>query len=377
MNLNKFVPFSDNRYVYNVVGEVIDVSAGQLVSFVENGKRVARMDWYDGVRLYDVGLVAVVASWGLNIPREHWESVEVLFNDGDATNTMAANIDYRINKPIEVKDRPGFFHVPNFTRYAVNADGVLVNVESGHVKTWYVVKPDLVKGIRGGYRTTQVVDDRNYRTVLPRHRALALVFLPCPGNPDDYLVNHLNGVGGDDWIENLEWTDHAGNNKHAYDTGLFDKKLRPVLVKNVETGEVIRYKSMTECCKATGIFHATLSNRLKNNPGKGYSNGFAYKLDDDLPWQTGVVKERITTDVIFRNVFTNETFIVSNQREASDFTKVPTKAIWYHISTGSCKPINGFLFRKLADDGNDWPVYTGDELKGFVQQVTDDSPCGQ
>lgn len=50
------------------------------------------------------------------------------------------------------------------------------------------------------------------------HRVIAETFLPNPDRLPE--VNHLNGIKGDNRVSNLEWSSHADNIKHAYDTGL-------------------------------------------------------------------------------------------------------------------------------------------------------------
>jgi len=55
------------------------------------------------------------------------------------------------------------------------------------------------------------------------HRLLAEVFIP---NPNNYpIINHLDGIKSNCAISNLEWTTYSLNQKHAYDTGLKNKKL--------------------------------------------------------------------------------------------------------------------------------------------------------
>ena len=54
------------------------------------------------------------------------------------------------------------------------------------------------------------------------HRLVAFKFIDNPDNLP--LINHKDGDTLNNCVDNLEWCDHSGNLKHAYDTGLTSKK---------------------------------------------------------------------------------------------------------------------------------------------------------
>lgn len=359
MDLSKVVPYSNSRYILTTEGNVIDCKVGGVIDEVVNGVRRAKLDWVDGDRYYDVGLVVVVAMLGLKIPIDELHRVDVRYDDECASNTAPINIYYSFKEPIEVREHLGYFYIPYFSRYAINRQGDMIDLERGVLKRWYIQKPSKNdrKRRRMGYRYTNIYNDRGCGSNLSRHRALALTFKTPPSNPNKLVVNHKDGVGGNDGLDNLEWATHSDNTQHAYDNGLQPNNVRKVLIKEQATGIITEYDSITKAAKARGLPHATLSRRLNTNPGKTYTDGFAYKRDDGSEWVEGLVKERVTYGVIFRNVFTGENFVVNNQREAMDFTGVNDGTIWWHITNESMTPINGFLFREFGDEVTEWPEF--------------------
>lgn len=56
------------------------------------------------------------------------------------------------------------------------------------------------------------------------HRLVASAFIRCPQEASE-IVNHIDGNKLNNASENLEWTNHAGNGRHAVRTGL--KKMVP------------------------------------------------------------------------------------------------------------------------------------------------------
>lgn len=83
------------------------------------------------------------------------------------------------------------------------------------------------------------------------HRLLALTFLSCPGNPDEYHVNHIDGIKTNHALDNLEWVTPSGNSIHAYETGLRTDN-RPVLIKDLRTDIESRCYSLNEVARQFG-----------------------------------------------------------------------------------------------------------------------------
>ena len=104
------------------------------------------------------------------------------------------------------------------------------------------------------------INDSRYRQTSAGfvHRLVAETWIPKHSGNE---VNHIDGDKTNNAVDNLEWTTHSKNLKHAYLEGLHPGHHYPVEI--VETGE--QFDSQIECAKA---LHSTKSNISKAVLGK-------------------------------------------------------------------------------------------------------------
>lgn len=163
-----------------------------------------------------------------------------------------------------------FNHVLGYTRYIVNRQGDLFDLLENRVKTFYRDK--------NGYNMTQLRNDKGERKIVGKHRILMLAFISPPDNPDLLDVNHLNGVPGDDYLDNLEWASRSENCYHAYRTGLrLDQK--KVILRDIY-GNIKEYQSFSNAARDLGVEQTTITNRCRC-PNKLY-DGFYFSSPDIL-----------------------------------------------------------------------------------------------
>ena len=106
------------------------------------------------------------------------------------------------------------------------------------------------------------------------HRLLAEAFLPKPTHNGKLEVNHIDGDKTNNRIDNLEWVTSSRNTDHAIECGLYKpwgKARRPVYADNLETGERIYFKSVSEAEKTLNTKHVHNVLRGDRNSAAGHS----------------------------------------------------------------------------------------------------------
>lgn len=94
-------------------------------------------------------------------------------------------------------------------------------------------------------------------------RLVALTWVP--GFAEGMTVNHINGNRMDNRVCNLEWLSLADNIRHGFDTGLYRKAQKGVVLKNHVNGKIKSFSSMAEASRFLGKSNAYVSNAI----GKG------------------------------------------------------------------------------------------------------------
>lgn len=133
--------------------------------------------------------------------------------------------------------------------------GIYQGSSSGHIKSlnrsrkckkggeYKYSEKILVGGLdMSGYRILRLMNNMNGMT-FKISRIIAQLFIPNPENKPE--VNHKNGIKTDNSVENLEWCTAKENVRHAWETGLANKRFGKDN-KNfgipVKGGEMYRFK---------------------------------------------------------------------------------------------------------------------------------------
>lgn len=193
---------------------------------------------------------------------------------------------------------------------------------------------------------------------IPVHRIVATTFIP---NTDSkkIFVNHKDGDKQNNDVSNLEWVTPSENCTHAYQTGLRPDN-KHVLAKDIDTGEILEFKTIWECGRYFktngGTIHRIL-NRPQVRPFKlkydltlkgNEFNGFT---KDDVVMLEENGSNRLVIAINPDNE--NDSIIFSNNRvAASKFGSSPSLINWYIGCNGAGKYKNyykGYRWYYLRD----------------------------
>ena len=362
----KVLPNSNDRYLIRNDGSLVDLIDGSKSMPCNNNKLY--LEWFRGKDYYDLDLLLLIAGEGVTIPPENWDMIEIR---KDSNNDMY----YNYREPIEHPEHKGYYYIPYVRNCLIARNGDLFSLASLKKLKWYKTKPpkNNVKNITHGYRINSVRGDYGEVVNVKRHRCIAFTFIPYSDNPKNLVVNHIDGVPGNDNVDNLEWCTRAENILHAYRTGLHPNKVVPVLVMTLSTNEVVRYESMTIASEKTGITYGLIYERLHSNNGKGHIDGYALKYDDGSPWRINeIIRDWGRRPVVAFNVFDRKMHIFNDCVEMGEF--VGSSNVNHTLFNGSKCPINGYLFAWYDKDLKPWPVFTEAQLMLFkIPRVKSDT----
>lgn len=360
----KVLPFSNGMYFVDLYGSVRDSTGKTVDTIIEDNVRLIKLDWFDGYRYYEAGLVVAAASRNISIPSKYFDKIKILYSDNDRTNVFPSNLCYRFSEKIEIEGFLGFYYIPYYNRYGISESGELLCLRYGKVKNWIITSNKNKNNRKGGYFVAVAHHDYKGHRHISRHRAMGLTFLEYDNSVLELVINHKDGIPGNDVIGNLEWVTKAQNNQHAYDNNLFTNKTTAVLVMEWSTGKITRYDSIMKCSRALGKTESFIHVRARK-PDTRYSDGLVMKIDDGKPWpifKTQIVKALEDVNILARNIFTGEVVILEGATHAQIVTGVNRATVSYHCEHEAIIPMNGFNFRYFADDIK-WPNHSDKHLK--------------
>lgn len=96
------------------------------------------------------------------------------------------------------------------------------------------------------------------------HRFIAASFLGEPDDPRNIYVNHKDGNGFNNNIDNLEWVSPSENSKHASEIGLL-KNLKPVVQYGLDGTRLQEFRSVRDAAREVNGFSTNISRACNKN----------------------------------------------------------------------------------------------------------------
>lgn len=220
----------------------------------------------------------IVAFHAINLAPVYWKYLKVKC-DISPMKPEACVLGF--DEPVETLDYPGFYVIPYYSDYVISRDGKLLKKSN----SMYIEASRTTLG----YYTFRMADDSRKTSNVLRHRILSIAFLEYPADVNSLDVNHLNGVKGDDFLDNLEWCTRSRNMDHAYDMGLRTDNI-PVQIKDTNTNMVYIFRSCSDAGEFCDVTGTTITNRIKSGAENIY-NGYQFRYhpcDDVWPSPSGI-----------------------------------------------------------------------------------------
>lgn len=195
---------------------------------------------------------------------------------------MAIQIELDFTLCREHETQKGFFHPPfvSYPEIIVNSEGIIKNADTFSIKK----KNMSTKGY-----CTVFLKVGSYNYNFPVHRIVAFTFIKRSekhlGIPFHELqVNHKDGNKINNSKHNLEWLTNQENMTHARENGLFSND-KPVFARNIHTGKVEEFRSISQCERFFNLKERSLSNHLKSNfSGRLSVDGYVFSSSLEKEW---------------------------------------------------------------------------------------------
>lgn len=274
-----FLPIPGNHNILISLSGAFATTDPQVCIPVDQNNKV-RINLYSEEVTVDVQWLYLLAKYQTYLPSQRAKdllSVHFVLVD-DKRFKLPLNMKMVFRDRIMYK--PGFAIVPNFVRYAVSQDGVVIDLHTGdNVVT---AKRYAVNSYTSVEIFDPVIDSKRSVQV---HRLVAFAWVNNPSPTERHYVNHIDGNKQNNHYKNLEWCTMCENNVHAVLAGL-NSQATGGKVRNIETGEIHSLPSVALLCYFVGLRNRRPESYFRNKRENSPINGkFEVRLDgDDRPW---------------------------------------------------------------------------------------------
>lgn len=238
----------------------------------------------------------------------------------------------------EHPDYPGYYVHPQYDRVVVSPTGKFIDIVANACLIPYV-----------GFWPYPIVSTGSNRYLV--HRTLCEMFIPCPGDRKDYMVNHIDGDKENYKLYNLEWVTASENLLHAYKTGLRTDN-KPIEVRNLLTDEIVVEYSLNEIARQFGINPAKISIYLSSLRDAPFMEHYAIRFVDEPQSvltiaDAGKHRNGLCKDVIL-TTDDNQIIIFESVGKAAKYLGTKPHMFYSYLNNGTVKRLDGTGAKKIA-----------------------------
>ena len=242
--------------------------------------------------------------------------------------------------------------IPNTQGYVASRDGAIIGPDG--------LPQSLYRNGDGYFTVCVLLNDGRFVT-MGLHRVLALTFIPCPGDPKDYVVNHRDLDIENYALSNLEWVTVEQNNIHAE---LFGEEcgVRVNLIASKDNVESY-FMSIGDASAAMGVEPLEIWDSIKNQlPVKGVQFTYVKKgkkpkaIHSGNQWSAGVSRPKEfyqKKPIWIKDIDSGDIWKYESVTEAAKAFHVSNN----HINFAICRPEKPRLFKStyLVSDTGKFP----------------------
>lgn len=173
-------------------------------------------------------------------------------------NTMYSMNSQRIRNT-NTFDINEFTDIPNYNNYMVS--------KKGEIYSKKIKRLCRITILPNGYHKIKLKSDNNIYKDLYIHIIVAMTYLNYTSSSNKYVINHIDGIKGNNNLDNLEIITQKENMKHSIMINNHKLFRRPVYYID-NNGQIITYKSAKEASEKTGIDNSSILKSCKNNNKK-------------------------------------------------------------------------------------------------------------
>lgn len=278
---------------------------------------------------------------------------------------------YRFHEPVEARECPGFYLIPEFLQYAINQNGIVIKrttmfypTVTHHIEERY--RPEY-----GYYSSVGMSRDNDGSWVdVSIHRLMMLVFSEYDFHPKTMQVNHKDGIKSNNRLSNLEWCTIAENIRHAVRTGLNKSPVLgmvPTTALNLTNGETKEFNSIIEASEYTNVPVLAVEGRVKHRRYKAFKDGWVFKKRDE---EWGEIESHLSRShnrsVDRYDIHTSETIRYPSLALAGDSIGKSGDYLQGHCTKRGITPIHGRFICRYSDDEFTLPTYTDKQKRWFL-----------